>query len=267
MEYAQKLLQTRRGTTIAGAAAAVLAGLVLLLYLNQYRNSVNESGSEMTVLVAKSLIEKGTPGSVVGTKELFQTTEAPQAQLKDGAITDPATMRGRIAVRDIYPGQQITLSDFSASTTDALGTRIVDTQRAISVPLDSAHGMVDNVEAGDHVDVFVGFNVVPLVGPAAGKAVPVIKVLLQDALVLESPKKHDSGTGSGDESNVVLRASRDQAAQIAWAVDNGKVWIVLRPRAGAAAQKPAIVNAESVLLGIKPVTVYRNARKLLRGQS
>jgi pilus assembly protein CpaB len=267
MEYAQKLLSTRRGTTIAGAAAAALAGLILLVYLNQYRNSVNESGTKMTVLVAKSLIEKGTPGSVVGAKELFQTTEAPESQLKDGAITDPAAINGRVAVTDIYPGQQLTLGDFSSSTTNALGTKLVDGWRAISVPLDSAHGITDQVEAGDHVDVFAGFNVVPLVGPAAGKAVPVIKVLMQDALVLESPHHSNGGTGSGDESNVVLRAFRDQAAELAWAVDNGKVWIVLRPRAGSAAQKPAIVTAESVLLGVKPVTVYRSARKLLRGQS
>jgi Flp pilus assembly protein CpaB len=266
MEYAQKLLSTRRGTTIAGVAAAVLAGFVLLLYLNQYRSSVNASGSEMTVLVAKSLIEKGTPGAVVGSKELFQTTEAPQTQLKEGAVTDPAALHGRVAVRDIFPGQQITIGDFSVSTTDALGTRIVDTQRAISVPLDSAHGMSGNVEAGDRVDVFAGFNVVPLVGAAAGKAVPVVKVLMQDALVLDAPTA-SGGAGSGDESNVVLRTNRDQAAQIAWAVDNGKVWIVLRPRAGAPALKPGLVDAESVLLGVKPVTVYRHARKLLRGQS
>jgi Flp pilus assembly protein CpaB len=266
MEYAQKLLATRRGTTIAGVAAAVLAGLVLMVYLNQYRNSVNESGSEMTVLVAKSLIEKGTPGAVVGTKELFQTTEAPQSQLKEGAVTDPATLQGRVAIRDIYPGTQITIGDFSASTTDAIGTKIVDTQRAISVPVDSAHGMTENIEAGDRVDVFAGFNVVPLVGPAAGKAIPVVKVLMQDALVLDVPGA-SGGASSGDESNVVLRTNPDQAAQVAWAVDNGKVWIVLRPRAGAPALKPGIVNAESVLLGVKPVTVYRNARKLLRGQS
>ena len=199
MEYAQKLISTRRGTIVAGAAAAACAGFVLLLYMNQYRSSVNQAGADMTVLVAKNLIEKGMPGDVIGSKELFQTTEAPQAQLKEGAITDPAALHGRVAVRDIYPGQQITIADFSASVTDALGTRIADAERAISVPLDSAHGMIGHVEAGDRVDVLAGFNVVPLVGLAAGKSMPVIKVLMQNALVLEAPDGSSSAAGSRND--------------------------------------------------------------------
>jgi Flp pilus assembly protein CpaB len=265
MELAQKVLSTRGGTVAVGGAAAVMAAFVLLIYLSQYRSSVNASGEEMTVLVAKSLIEKGTPGDAVAVKELFQATEAPQSQLKEGAITDPSTLRGRIAVQDIYPGQQITVSDFTATRSDALGTKLVDEERAIAVPLDSAHGMIGHIEAGDRVDVFAGFNVVPLVGPAAGKAQPIIKVLMQKALVLEAPSGSGSSTGS-DESEIVLRTDRDQAAQLAWAVDNGKVWVVLRPRAGSPALKPGLVTAESVLLGVKPVTVYGKARKLLKGQ-
>jgi Flp pilus assembly protein CpaB len=266
MELAQKVLSTRGGTIAVGAGAAVVAAFVLLVYLSQYRSSVNASGEEVTVLVAKSLIEKGTPGDVVGVKELFQGTETPKSQVKEGAVTDPSTLRGRVAVQDIYPGQQITVADFSTTTTNALGTKLVDEDRAIAVPLDSAHGMVGHIEAGDRVDVFAGFNIVWAVGPLAGKAQPVVKVLMQKALVLDAPATADRGAGS-DESEIVLRTSRDQAAEIAWAVDNGKVWVVLRPRAGAPAHKPGVVTAESVLLGVKPVTVYSRARKLLRGQS
>jgi Flp pilus assembly protein CpaB len=217
--------------------------------------------------VAKSLIEKGTPGDVVAVKELFQGTETPKSRVKEGAVTDPATLRGRVAVQDIYPGQQITVADFSSTVTDALGTRLVDEERAIAVPLDSAHGMIGHIEAGDRVDVFAGFNVVPAVGPFAGKAQPVIKVLMQKALVLEAPSSGgQTAAGTGDESAIVLRTNRDQAAEIAWAVDNGKVWVVLRPRAGAPAQKPGVVTAESVLLGVKPVTIFSRTRKLMRGQ-
>src|SRR5919109_1288148 len=193
MELAQRVLSTRGGTIAVGGAAAVMAAFVLLIYLSQYRSSVNASGADVTVLVAKSLIEKGTPGDVVAVKELFQTTEAPQSQLKDGAITDPSTLRGRIALQDIYPGQQITVADFTATRSDALGTKLVDEERAIAVPLDSAHGMIGHIEAGDRVDVFAGFNVVPAVGPFAGKAQPVIKVLMQKALVLEGPSGGRSG--------------------------------------------------------------------------
>ena len=58
---------------------------------------------------------------------------------------------------------------------------------------------------------------------------------MQNALVLDAPTDTAAGVGSANQTaNVVLRVGRDEAAEIAWGVDNGKIWIVLRPRAGAA---------------------------------
>jgi Flp pilus assembly protein CpaB len=264
MQYAQKLLSTRGGTVALGGVAALLAAFVLLLYLNQYRSSVTADSEPVNVLVARTLIEKGMPGDVVGLNKLFDSDEAPKSQVKDGAITDPSTLRGRIALEDIYPGQQLTVADFGM-TTDAIGTKLAGKSRAISVPIDSARGMVGNVEPGDRVDVFAGFNV--LGNGVGGQGRPVIKVMKQNALVLDAPAQTRAGVGTANQmANVVLRVNRDEAAEIAWAVDNGKVWLVLRPRAGAPPTKPGVVTAESVLTGVKPVTVYGNVRKLLRGQ-
>jgi Flp pilus assembly protein CpaB len=266
MEIAQRMLATRRGTIGAGVAAAVIAAFVLLLYLNQYRSSVTESSAPVTVLVAKQLIEKGTLGDTIGIKERFQTTEASRSELKDGAISDPAALRGRVAVQDIYPGQQLTIADFSAARSDSLGATITDRQRAIAVPLDAAHGIVGHIKEGDRVDLFAGFNVIVRGSSGFSAPTPVVKVVMQNALVLDPGSEGSSLSGS-KESNIVLRTTRDEAAQIAWAVDNGKVWVVLRPRAGAPIEKPGVVTAESVLLGIKPVVVFGNARKALRRAS
>jgi Flp pilus assembly protein CpaB len=264
MQLAQKMLSTRGGTIALGGVAALMAAFVLLLYLNSYRSSVTSESEPVTVLVAKTLIEKGMPGDIVGLKELFVPDEAPRSQVKDGAITDPSTLRGRIAVDDIYPGQQLTVADF-AGTTDAIGARLAGKDRAISVPLDSARGMVGKIEPGDRVDVFAGFNVVR--NGVGGQGLPVTKVMMQNALVLDAPDASAAGVGGGQQtSNVVLRVNRDQAAEIAWVVDNGKVWIVLRPRAGAPPTRPGVVTAESVLTGVKPVVVYSNVRKLMRGR-
>lgn len=262
MQVMQKMLSTRGGTVALGGVAALMAAFVLLLYLSQYRSSVSGDSEPVTVLVAKTLIEKGMPGDVVGIRRLFDRDEAPKGQVRDGAITDPSTLRGRVAVEDIYPGQQLTVADFAA-TTNAVGAKLAGKHRAIAVPLDAARGMVGQLEAGDRVDVFAGFNVDA--GGIGGQGRPVVKVMMQNALVLDAPSE-SAGTGANQTGNVVLRVNRDQAAQIAWAVDNGKVWVVLRPRAGSPVTKPAIVTAESLLLGIPPVTVYGNARRLLKGR-
>jgi Flp pilus assembly protein CpaB len=264
MQLAQKLLSTRGGTVALGGAAAVMAAFVLLLYLNQYRSSVSADSEPVTVLVARTLIEKGMPGDVVGLKRLFQSDEAPKSQVKDGAITDPSTLRGRIAVEDIYPGQQLTVADF-AGTTDAIGAKLAGKHRAIAVPLDAARGLVGRIEPGDRVDVLGGFNV--LGNTAGGQGRPVVKVMMQDALVLDAPAQTAAGLAAANQTaNVVLRVNRDQATEIAWAVDNGKIWLVLRPRAGAPPSKPGVATAESVLTGVKPVAVYGRVRTLLGGQ-
>lgn len=246
--------------------AALLAAAIFLLYLNRYRATVDEASKPVTVLVAKSLIEKGTPGNIVGSKDLFQTTTTPKGELKEGAITDPATLRDRVATHDIYPGQQLTAADFSAATAGDLTVDLAEEQRAVTLPLDAAHGMVGRVRAGDSVDVLGGFNVQPLNrsgSPLNGQAQarPVLRVLVQDVLVLDAPDDTAVGglaAGGGNQtSNVTLRVTDEQAAQLAFAADNGKVWIVLRPKTGAVETRPSLVTLETLLLGVKPIQALR----------
>jgi Flp pilus assembly protein CpaB len=246
MQMVQKMLATRGGTVAVGGFAAAFGALLLLMYLAQYRNSVDESGEPITVLIAKSLIEKGTPGDIVGVKGLFQTTDAPRDQLQEGAITDASALRGRLATNDVYPGEQLTTGDFSASASGALGTEIAGNQRAIAVPVDTAHGMVGQLRTGDRVDVFAGFNVTT--GGGGGR--PVVKVLTQNVLVLEAPKRAVAGAAAN--AAVILRTTYREAAEIAWAVDNGKIWVVLRPRAGAPVKRAQVITPEA-LLGVRPV--------------
>jgi Flp pilus assembly protein CpaB len=251
MEMVQKMLATRGGTVAVGGFAAAFGAILLLMYLAQYRNSVDESGEPITVLIAKSLIEKGTPGDIVGLKGLFQTTDAPRDQLQDGAITDPSALRGRLATSDVYPGEQLTADDFSASASGALGAQIAGNQRAIAVPVDTAHGMVGQLRTGDRVDVLAGFNVAS--GRGGFSARPVVKVLTQNVLVLEAPKQAATGVNS-NAAQVVLRTTYREAAEIAWTVDNGKIWVVLRPRAGATVKRAQLITPEA-LLGVRPVSV------------
>jgi Flp pilus assembly protein CpaB len=260
----QKLLATRGGTAAVAGAAALLAFVIFLLFMNQYRSSVDDSSEPVSILVAKSLIPKGMSGDLIGTQELFQPTTAPQGQVKDGAFSDPATLRGRVALDDIYPGQQLTTGDFSTTTTDAIATKITADQRAVSIPLDEAHGLIGHVRAGDRVDILGGFNVVrvdrkgiPI--QSGGAARPVLKLLMEDILVLNVPADTGGGLGGGNkDANVVLRLTDEQAAQLAFASDNGKVWFSLRPQSGASSAAPSFVTLETLLLGVKPVTVLRS---------
>lgn len=262
MQLAQRLLSTRGGTFAISAAAALLAAAVFIAYLHRYRDSVNSSNQPMTILVSKGLIEKGTPGNVVGSEGLYQVTSTPKDEVLDGAITDPDLLRGRLATEDIYPGQQLTVSQFTATGADAIGNRLTADQRAISVPIDAAHGLIGKVQTGDRVDVFGGFNVKRLnpdgsPDPDAAER-PVLKLIMEDVTVIDAPELAAGGFARTEKSELTLRVTDEQAAELAFASDNGKVWIILRPKANAKATAPDIVTLETVLFGAPPVSIVKS---------
>lgn len=243
MELTQRLLSTRRGTMMLGIGAAVIAGILLLVYLNQYRKSVSSSNQAVTVLIAKSLIPKGTPGDVIGSDGLFQTTRILKTQIREGALTDAALLRGKVVADDIYPNQQLTIANLVPSATQSVVSKLSGDWRAIAVPIDSAHGLVGQVETGDHIDIYAGFSTT-----SGSGGVPTIKTLMTDVLVLRAPSSAAGGAfGAGrSASNIVLRAKPPQAAKLAWAVDNGRLWFVLRPSVNASATKTTTVTATTL---------------------
>src|SRR3954452_129205 len=242
-----KLMSTRRGTAVVAGASALLAALVLMVFLQQYRHSLGGDAKPVTVLVAKSLIEKGSSGTVMAEKSIFQTAQVRKSELKNGAIADPALLRGKVAVDDIYPGEQLVVSDFVPAT-GGVHDRIQGDNRGISLPLDNSHGMIGDVQAGDHVDVFAVLGAGTGTGAGAGgSAHSVLVTLIRNLLVLRSPKAA-KGTGSTQTQVVVLRANEAQAAKLAWASDNAKIWLVLRPKIGSEQTKPAVVDARGLLI-------------------
>jgi len=230
--FAGRLFKTRGGAVLVGGVAAVLAAILLVAYLHSYRSRVNGGTQPMTVLVAKSLIPRGTSGTLIAQQHLYQVTTVPKDQLKALAVSDPASVNGRVTVADVYPGQQLTAADFTVAPVNSIPAQITGVRRAIAISVDSTHGVGGQVQVGDHVDVYVGING----GTNAGS---VIKLLASNVLVLASPS-----TGNG---NVILRVNAPQAPKFAYAADNGRIWLVLRPQAGASVTPPAFVNLGTVV--------------------
>ena len=98
---------------------------------------------------------------MIATQGFYTATTIRQSQLANGAISDAANLRDKVAVHDIYPGAQLTSSDFASGTANIAST-LTDRQRAISLPFDSAHAKLSDLQVGDHVDIYAGFNVIPL---------------------------------------------------------------------------------------------------------
>ena len=258
----RRMLSTRRGIMTVATAAAVLAGAILLVFLNAYRDGLTGGGKSETVLVAKQLIAKGAPAEVIAAEGMYQSTTLDQNKVEDGAISDPDAIKDRYAARSIFPGEQLRPEDFT-SNTDGFSSRVAGYERAMAVPVDNHHGMIGELRAGDHVDVIGAYL---LTSGSALVTSSVTKTLLQDVLVLKAPEEREEGLA--DEQEVYLKVPSDRDAEvIAYTAEIGKIWLTLRPAAGAQSHSPAIGTVQRALFGAKAQPVTRaELLKALRGQ-
>jgi Flp pilus assembly protein CpaB len=231
-----KLLATRRGNVIVAVCAAMLAAILLLVYLNGYRTSLDSASAPTPVLIANRLIAKGTPAAVLGSQGAFELTTLAREHTKTGAVADPDLLAGRTAVRDILPGQQLTVADFSVTTSTAVATKITGAERAISVPVDAQRGLIGHVATGDFVDVYV----------ALGGSV---SLLLANVHVLAAAGAPGGGVTGAAVPYYVLKVPSGDAARFAFASEEGTIWFVARPKANVVPTKKSIATIRQVIAG------------------
>lgn len=236
----QRLLSTRRGTALVAGAATVAAAIVLLVALTSSRSG-GATAPPQTVLVASTLIEKGTSGRVISSQGMFRSERLAPAQVPAGAIANSSAIAGKVATSDIQRGQALTASEFTVG--GGIASQLAPNQRAISIPLDTSHGLAGVLQAGDRVDVYAGFS-----NSATGVAA--LKLLLSNVQVLAVNASGGSGLGGSGvttEANVVLKVNAGDAGELAFASDNGKVWLDLR---GANAKGPQASAARSTITSL-----------------
>lgn len=205
-------MSSRSWAIAIGAAAVVLAAILLVVYLDRYRARVGGRNAPTPVLVANRLIPAGTPGTLVASGTMYAPTTLPRKEVEVGAIADPQYLSGRAAAIDIFPGQQFTATDFAADPNATVKSQITGVQRAISISIDQVHGSLSQVAAGDSVDVYIG---------VAGA----VKLFRPNVKVLAVP--------TPEGGNLTLRTTTKDAADFAFAADNAQLWFVVRPVIGA----------------------------------
>jgi Flp pilus assembly protein CpaB len=216
-------LSSRGGTLLVAAMLSLLAGAALLVFLRQYREDVT-STDRARVLVAASLVPKGTAGDVILEQKMYRIARIREDDLRDGAVTDASELNGRVATGDIAPGQQIT-SDKFEDADGKIGIHLANYNRGMTLPLDRAHGMVGKIDVGDRVDVITTTD-------SNTGGVTIASIAARDSLVLAVPDGDGSGSATTPEQ-VTIRVSDTEAAAIAAAADSGNVWLALRPAVGA----------------------------------
>jgi Flp pilus assembly protein CpaB len=226
-----KLFRTRQGTILLGVVAAVLAAIALIVYLNQYRNSVNKGAVPQQVLVAKKLIQQDTSGELIASSGLYTVKQVAKSAVQTGAFVDTSDLAGKVALKNIYPGDQLTAADFATGVV-SVNQALSRGQRAVVIPLDSPGEVDGQVAPGDDVDVYALINATT----TNGSTVPVVREVLQNMYVLNT-----------DSTGVTLRATPLEAAKLIFASGNEKLWLTLRPPRGSVTKKPPIITTNTLL--------------------
>jgi Flp pilus assembly protein CpaB len=230
-----------RGWAIAlGLGAIVLATILLIVYLDRYRARVSGASAPTPVLLAKQVIQAGTPGNIVANNAMYESTVIPKKEVLEGAIADPTFLTGRAAAVDILPGQQLTATDFAATATTTIDSQITGNQRALSMSIDLIHGSLSQIKAGDEVDVYMASNIKN--GPDKGK--PQIELFRPAVKILAVP--------GPTSATLILRVDSKEAPKYAFAVDNKRLWFVIRPAAGAKKTTPTVGHEDNLIEGRKP---------------
>lgn len=225
----------RNNAVMLGALAAVIAAILLIVFVSAYRDSGKSDATVVTAFVAKRLIPKGTSGSEIAAKALYTPTQVDSGQLRAGAITDPALMAGRTLQADVFPGSQIAESDFSGAdpgtTTGVAGvvsSSLTGVRRAVTVTVDPINGSLSQVATGDRVDIYQQLE-------SGGSRI--IKLLRADVPILLND-------GSG---NVVLDVPAADAPDVLFASKNTELLFSIRPASGAKPTLPRTANNETML--------------------
>ena len=100
------------------------------------------------MLVANQAIPEFTPGNQVVDGNMYRRSTVPKSSLVDGAVTDPDQLKGLVARNDVYPGEQLTMNQFSESDTTSVAVKLKPDQRAVAFPVEPAQGMVGRAAGG-----------------------------------------------------------------------------------------------------------------------
>ena len=243
-------------------ALAVLAALLTIFYVTNYKQSVQSGEELVAVYVAAGEIPVGTSGSEVADRNLLKSTEIARRSVVAGAISAPDQIEQLVATERVYEGEQVTLNRFKPLGEQGIQAQLKGRLRAMQVPGTEHQLLLGTLQTGDRVD-FVGSL------SSQGRSGSFTRVVLRDLLVLKAPGSADVESklsARPDEAYAVILAVSDaQSQRLFHVVEHGEWSLELRPVSDAADSRPSLDSDLSIMTeGLSRAAVRRAAFGRLR---
>ena len=232
---------TYRTRNIAIAAAlALVAMLLTLFYVVNYRRSVQSGQVTTKVFVAKNNIAAGASGGAIA--QDLRTIDVPRRAGVPGAISSPDQIASLVLSEPLYVGDQVTLRRFTTVQAQGIRGELKGTMRAIQVAGDVNQLLAGTLQAGDQLDVVANLRTDPSLQQ------PATKIVLRNLDVIQAPNQPSGGI-AGSQVSVILAVTDTQVQRLFYVLKNADWTLELRPAINAADSADRIETPTSVLHG------------------
>ncbi|MHB8147849.1 MAG: Flp pilus assembly protein CpaB [Vulcanimicrobiaceae bacterium] len=166
-------MNVRRITIIAAIVFALGSAVLVLFFLNSFRQQNSPEALLTKVLVANQNI----PARIPITAKMFTVETRPRNKVDPDVLTDPKMIHGQLALIGMPAGSLLTASKIGTPADVGLSVRLKPGQRAMSISVDPVKDVSGLIQPGDRVDVLAQ-------GPKIGNTVQPAATILRGILVL-----------------------------------------------------------------------------------
>jgi len=234
----------------------LLAAVLTLVYVTNYRKHVQHGQQNVGVLVAATDIPAGTSGAQIVAGHMLKQVTVTRTALVPGAISSPEQIAHLVSTDEVMAGEQVSTRRFGNSTELGVRAQLKGTMRAVQVSANPNQILVGTLRAGDHVDL-----VANLKGSSNnGEPIHYDRIVLRNLLILRAPTTADAKGGNLTAPNqtfsVMFAVTDSQASKLMFVTRNADAngspdggWALeLRPVTNAANSPDKVEGAQTVLL-------------------
>jgi Flp pilus assembly protein CpaB len=202
---------------------ALVAMLLTLFYVTNYKRSVDKGVSSVKVYVAARDVPAGVTGADLVAEHDLKLTDVPRKSVVAGAISKPDEISKLVLSGPLYAGEQVTLRRFNDVAADGVRSQLKGAMRAVQVAGDSNQLLDGTLQIGDRVDVVANLKIDP------DKEIRGTRIVLRDLEVLGIPSQAVTSSVAGDAKSVLLAVSDTQVQRLFYVMKNADWTLELRP--------------------------------------
>jgi Flp pilus assembly protein CpaB len=139
-------------------ALAIVAALLVVLYVSNYKKHVQRQQTTVPVVVAAKDIPVGTAAVDILAHNFLKVESFPRTSVVPGALSSPSQIGTQVVTEAVYAGEQVTARRFGHVVTTGIRGKLKGIYRALQVPGDPNSLLAGTLQPGVHVDDVASFG-------------------------------------------------------------------------------------------------------------